>query len=251
MSRVLRALGVVAVLSVICGLLAAGSAAAADPDPMAGAPATGACYDLTIRQAGMPSIGEAPVGCSSQHTMVVTAVGQLPAGLDWSTYDFTKPNSAFSAAYYKVCGPAAAKLVGSSRVRALSLYRDYWFAPTEADVAAGARWFSCLVALTEATRLLPLPASAHLQLATPLPARFARCVRDAKSGYQTIACSKRHQWRATFAQVIGTRNTPRNAARAARSTCPRHVSSPKNYLYATEGVSPRSFAIVCISRTRR
>lgn len=247
MSRVLRALGVVAVLSVICGLLAAGSAVAADPDPMAGAPEVGACYDLTLTQVYGVSSPEAPVGCGSRHTVVVSAVGQLPDSLDWTTIDPSHLPAALVRAVNSTCDPAIKTLVGSPTRRALSLYTSFWFAPTDADIAAGARWFSCEVVLAESRALVPLTAGQPSKVGRSVAKKVARCA-NAKGNY--VACAKRHQWRTTYATTVAAKPTDRQVLRAAMRICPRHVSS-RTWRYGSPIREGRSFVLICMSQTRR
>src|SRR6476661_2442799 len=217
MSRMLRALGVVAILSVICGLLAAGSAVAADPDPMAGAPEVGACYDLTIKQAYEFASPKAPVECATRHTVVVTAVGTLPSSLDWATIDRSHLPAALVSAVDKTCDPSVATLVGAPTRRALSLYTGYWFAPTDADIAAGARWFSCELALAETTRLVPLSAGQPSKVGRPVAKKVGRC-GDARGNY--VLCSRTHRWRATFATTVDAKPSGKRIAAAAVRICP-------------------------------
>ena len=248
MSRVLRALGVVAVLSVICGLIAAGSAVAADPDPMAGAPEVGACYDLTVKQAYAFSSPEAPVDCGSRHTVAVSAVGQLPDSLDWASVDRTQLPAALVKAVNSTCDPAIAALVGSPTRRALSLYTNFWFAPSDADIAAGARWFSCEVALAESHSLRPLASGQPGKLGRPVAKKVARC-GDSKGNY--VVCTKRHQWRTTYATKVTAKPTDRQILRAAVRICPRHVSS-RAWRYGSPIRNGRtSFVLICMSQTRR
>ena len=88
MTRALRLLGI--------GTASAGETV---PDPMSGAPAVGACYDLTYKQAGGDSTSEATVDCGGKHTLIVGAVGQLPESFDWddSSERYTYSN--------KICKP--------------------------------------------------------------------------------------------------------------------------------------------------
>jgi hypothetical protein len=253
MSRVLRTLGVLAVLTLVAGLLGMGAttAVAADPDPLAGAPAAGACYALSLKQAYRPVSPEAPVACRGRHTMVVTAVGRIPASLDWTTVDFAKRLPlALVRAINATCNPAARRLIGPDRARSMTLYQDYWFAPSTSEVAAGARWFSCLVALTETTKLVPLPKGLPTKLGRRVPNKIARCAKTTKAGFPTVACTRPHQWRTAFAKVVHAPLTNKSYLRAARRTCPKHVTG-RTWLYAVDPVSLSSFVVSCSIKNRR
>ncbi|WP_028644014.1 septum formation family protein [Nocardioides sp. URHA0020] len=247
-----RTLGITAVLALIVALLSLGSAAAEDTpaDPLAGAPAVRACYDLTYKQAYAHDTNEATVPCGHRHTMVVTAVGKAPASIDWATLDWDKQlPAALVNAINRTCDPATTKLLGTPRKRALTLYDQYWFAPSKEDVAAGAHWFSCLVALTESTRLLPIPSGQPKKIGRKIPKRIAHCARTARTSYPTVACSRPHRWRAVYAKPIRGRLTDKRALAAAKRTCPRHVSS-EEWLYFTTWVSTKKFIIGCSTKTR-
>lgn len=256
MTRVLRALGLAAVLALLAGLLGVGTAAADDtePEPLAGAPAVGACYDLTLKQAYGHFSPEAAGTCARRSTMIVTAVAELPESFDWTTVDWeAKLPAPVVAAIGATCDPAATQLVGSATRRAYTLYEGYWFAPTEEQIAAGARWLSCELALTESTRLLPLPAAGPTKVGRRIPDGIARCakaVKAVKGGYAAVACSRAHQWRTTYAKQVSGKLNDRTALRAARRTCPRHMESA-TWLYRTDWVSPTAFVVACSDKTRR
>jgi hypothetical protein len=253
MTRELRILGLAAVLALISGLLAVGTATAGEavPDPMLGAPAVGACYDLTLKQANGHAAPESTVACSGRHTMAVTAVGTIPASADWATLDWDKKfPTALSRAIDATCDPAVRKLIGSEARRALTLYEDFFFAPTEAEIASGARWFSCEVVLKAPTALLPLPKGQPAKLGASIPDQVARCAKAVKGGYVNVVCSRAHQWRATYAKKIRGKPTDKTLLRAAKRTCPRHVTS-KRWLYYGQYISRTAFVVGCSSRTKR
>lgn len=253
MTRALRALGIIAVLTLVTALLGTGSASAGDtePDPLAGAPAVGDCYDLTIRQAYGHSSPEQPVSCAGRHTMVVTAVGTIPSSIDWATFDWDKKfPAALSRALDDVCDPAVRKLLGTDTARALTLYEDYFFSPAAADVEAGARWFSCEVAVQASTKLLPFPKGQPAKVGASTPDSVRRCAKNAKGSFTTVPCSQPHQWRSTFAKLVHRKLTENTMRAAAKKTCPRRVSSER-WLYFANYVSTSSFVIGCTSETRR
>lgn len=76
-----------------------GAGAAAGDDPMIGAPEVGDCYALTAEQANSDSMTRPPVDCGRTHTLLLGAVGEVPATFDWedSGDRFTWSN--------KICNP--------------------------------------------------------------------------------------------------------------------------------------------------
>jgi hypothetical protein len=254
MNRTLRALGATAALVLVAGLLGTGSAVAGETtsDPMGGAPAVGACYDLTLKQANLHAAPARPVPCSGRHTMVVTAVGTIPASVDWATLDLDKRYpAALRRAIDSTCNPAVRKLLGSETRRALTLYQDYFFAPTEAEIEAGARWFSCEVVLRAGNALLPMPQGQPAKLGRTIPDQVARCAKAVKSEYVSVACSRAHQWRATYTKAVRGKLTDKTLLRAAERTCPRHVTSKRWLYYGQYSSRAKTFIVGCSDKTRR
>lgn len=253
MTRALRLLGVTAVLVLLAGLLGVGPASAGEtePDPMFGAPAVGECYDLTLKQAYDHASPKAAVDCTGAETMFVTAVGEVPASFDWTTVDWDKKLPASLVRQLgATCDPATKKLLGTDVRRALTLYESYWFAPNESEIAAGARWFSCSVALTTSKKLLDLPAAGPAKISSSIPNALARCAKAVKGGFANVACSSSHQFRTTFAKLTKGKLTDKSLLKAAKRTCPRHVST-REWLYRGDWVSTTSFVVACSSKTRR
>lgn len=249
MLRAPRALGVITA-ALLAGSLLGAPALAADPDPNAGNPGAGACYDLTLKQAYESSSPEAPVSCGGRHTMVVTAIGELPASVDWATVDWDDLPDALGREIDATCAPAAAKVLGPHPRRAKSLYRVYWFAPTEAEVEAGARWFSCLVAPTTSAKLLPIPDGHPRKLKAKIPNGLARCAKKVKGGFATVACSSPHGWRTTYTRAVSGKATDKNALKAARRFCPKHTRSD-DWLYTTDYINAKVFVLGCSDKTKR
>lgn len=233
------ALALVAALA----LLALPTPASAEPDPMAGAPSVGDCFDITYQQGAGTSLREDPVACRRQHTLSTFVVGELPASVDWNSSD-----ERILRAVVDVCAPARDKILGPDQAtQYLSLYTYFWFMPTEAQKENGARWFSCHLTLSTGARLLPLPEKPSRLSKKDMADSVARC-GTRKPAY--TACSEPHVARAVHATVVDKKATERNARSAAARICPRHVSKRySGYTYRT--VSPRSFALACYSLTRR
>ncbi|GAA4707645.1 hypothetical protein [Nocardioides conyzicola] len=245
MTRALRLLGVTAVLVLLAGLLGVGTASAGetDPDPLAGAPAKGACYDLTYKQGWEHSVPEAPVECSDDHTTVVIAVGQLKAGVTWDS-----PEKTISKNVGAQCGAAFAAKIGSKPALLMySQYNWFWFAPTDAEQEAGARWFSCHLASLEDNALSDLPDKLP-RAGRNLPDVLARCYVGRK--YAATTCADRHDWRLSYATVVRMKPTAKNLDKAAKRICPRHVSS-RVWLRSAVPIDRKSFAIGCSTKTHR
>ncbi|WP_395690575.1 septum formation family protein [Nocardioides sp.] len=246
MRRPLLAVAAALVLGVS---LAAGPAEAGDDPSTAGAPSVGDCYDLTMTQAYEHAAPEPTVACSRRHTLSVVAVGTIPASYDWSTVDWDHFPRPLGRAITRVCEPATVRLLGNVVQRARTLYQDWWFVPSEAEIADGARWFSCEVGLTTTDALLALPAGQPTKITKRIPASIGYCAYQAKGGYPTVACSHPHQWRATFTKLVRLEPTDQNARKAANSTCPRPMRS-RNWLYSIDPTSPQAFVLRCLDQTR-
>ena len=248
MTRALRILGILAVLTLVATLLGIGSASAGEDttDPMTGAPAVGSCYDLTLKQASRFASPEGTVDCTRRHTLVVSALGALPASLDWATIDQDQFPKALSRAIVQTCDPAADKILGSNlATRYLSLYSTWFFAPTKAQVADGARWFTCAIGLSDSARMLPLSNGRPSRITKPVSKDVARCVN---SRYDYVACSRTHSWRATSAFIVEKKLTKRTE-RAAGRRCARQVATPGS-LVSVRSQGKREFVAACYTKTR-
>ncbi|GAA1127907.1 hypothetical protein [Nocardioides aquiterrae] len=234
-------LATTAALLLAGGLLGTAPAVAGDPTWF-GAPPVGACFDLTLRQAAAPASPELPVDCSQDHTLLVTAVALLPDDLTWDS-----PRRAILKAVNKVCGPAQAATIGRNRLQLYrSQYRTYFFAPTAQQKSLGARWFDCLVAVPEDSRLTDLPLT-PTPLSADLPDDVARCVTR-KRHFTT--CADTHAWRSSYAFYARGKATQSTVRRAARRGCAGHLTSRK-YLFSWWDVPGRRYVVGCYSQTRR
>lgn len=246
----LLGLGLSALL-VAAGLFVGGTPATAAgarlADPMAGAPAIGDCYDVTLKQAYEQAIGEATVPCSRKHTMRVVDVAQLPATVDMNDA------RALSAAGTKACAPSARAYLGKNPSRSyLTLLSSWFFAPTKAQTDAGARWVSCEIALSDSTKLLPLPKGPVPKATAKRPAdAIARCV-SRKNSY--VPCASAHVLRATYAfttQATGGEKAKAKAvAKAADRTCARKVKRWTG-VYSGTPVSSTKAVVACYTKTAR
>jgi hypothetical protein len=248
MTRALRLLGLAAVLALVAALLGVGAASADEttPDPMVGAPAVGGCYDLTLKQAGTDSTGEATVDCGSRHTLLVGAVGELPESFDW---DDSKSRYEYS---HKICDPFWEKYYSISDPHSyLSLLYGVWFTPTKAQRDAGARWISCSIGVAVERSFLPLPKGGPAKMTKKPAASIARC---ADKRYRVTPCSKKHAWRATYAFGVNAKGSDKavdaKVRRAARHTCPRKVSS-EAWLLSYRAIGKNRYAAACYAQTKR
>ena len=244
MHRTLHTTVLTAVLLLVAGLLGIlpTAPAVAGDAGYYGAPPTGSCFDLTLRQTRAPSTSEAPVDCTRHHTLLVTAVALLPEELDWSS-----PRSEILAAVRTICPPAQGSVIGRNQ---LQLYRSqylwYFFAPTSAQQAMGARWFDCLTGVAEDTKLTSLPLNLT-PLSSRMPDDIARCVTAA---LHSTTCADTHAWRSSWAFYARGRATAAAVKRAADRTCPAHVTS-RRFLYSHWDVPGWSYIVGCYSKTSR
>lgn len=227
----------------------AGSATAAEPDPLLGAPAVGSCYDVTLRQiaaASLPAGSEVP--CTSRHTLRTSAVVTVDEDVD-----LTSPGPVYRASDAGCDAGEAEVLGGSVRLRSLDTYSGAVFVPTATERESGARWISCHVLKYGGDRLLPLPTTGDptdLRLGrAPLPDDRAGC-RDAD--FRLTACDRAHRWRLTGVVDLGERWQGRSATvQKALDGCPR-VTTSRRFHYAVPStkllfaLSPR--LAVCSSR---
>jgi hypothetical protein len=217
--------------------------ATAGTDPMAGAPTVGDCFDITMDQAEKFATSEDPVDCAEDHTAVVIAVGELPSRLDWNS-----SKEAIGRAVGNVCDPAFDDRFNYDTLRYYrSQYAQWWFGPTQAQQDGGARWFDCLVTIYDDRGLIDLPGKLP-RLTRKLPNVVARCVT---ADYKYTNCADTHAWRSSYATYIRGRATDRNVKAAAGRVCPRHVTTPRRFLYSAWDIKGKRFVLGCYSNTRR
>ncbi|KQW47988.1 hypothetical protein ASC77_16475 [Nocardioides sp. Root1257] len=211
------------------------------PDALAGAPAVGSCYDLTLKDGFEHSVPKEPIDCAADHTTVVIEVGTLTTGLTWSSSE-----KAIGKDVGAQCGAAFSAKVGSKPAQLMySQYTWFWFEPTDAEKAAGARWFSCHLAAVEDRALGDLP-DVLPRAGRNLPDALARCFVGRK--YVQTTCADRHDWRLEFAVVVHQKPTPKNIDRADHRICPHHVST-RTWLRSAVPLDRRSFVLGCSSKT--
>jgi putative regulator of septum formation len=155
------------------------------------------CYRLDHAAALAPTAEVDPVPCDGRHTAMTYAVGGLGAGVDPA----------------RTCTERFADFVGGTpEDRHLTMLRPVWFTPTEDDLAAGASWYRCdAVALAGADRLAPL--TGRLKGALDRDRQrdtYAMCgtARPGTPGFERVACSRRHTWRAVATVPFDTKRYP-------------------------------------------
>ena len=154
MTSVLRTIAITAFLALVATLLGLGPASADETaDPAAPTSAVGECHNISFKQADEHTLTAAAVSCTRAHTALVTAVPLLPAALTWKSAP-----AKIQIAVGTACTRASTKLIGANVLqRFRSQYTWLWFEPTDAQKAAGARWFTCHLAVAEDSRFAPLP----------------------------------------------------------------------------------------------
>ncbi|WP_210649427.1 septum formation family protein [Nocardioides sp. SYSU D00065] len=247
-----RRLARCAVLAVLAGLLAtaptsAGAGAAtASADPLLGAPAVGACFDLSAAELAAASYTDEPVACSSEHTSTVIAVAALPDRLDHDSRRL--PRFAL-----RTCLEAQATALGTSQTRMrLTAYDVGYFVPTPEQRLAGARWLRCDLVLGAATDLQPLPR--RFEVGTyPFARSVSRCL--AGRDFHVTVCSAEHTHRATGAVAVRAPRYPSQRAwqRLGTERC-RSATTGLTYRFGW----PSKLAwkagertLVCYTQTRR
>ena len=241
--RLVAVAAALAATALLPATLSAPATAGTAADPMAGAPAVGDCFDITLAQAGKFANPEDPVKCSNDHTSVVMRVGELPSRLDWDS-----PKDELTKLASRVCLDAFDDKFGYDTLRYYrSQYQWFWFAPTTAERDAGARWFDCEISIRDDRGLIDLPRTLP-RLTKKLPNVVARCVT---SKYAFTNCADTHEWRSSYAFYATGRATERNINAAANRVCPRHVTTPRRWLRSAWDVPGKRFIVGCYSHTRR
>jgi hypothetical protein len=161
--------------------------------PASGEPSVGQCWDATDKKAGdwADWEGSAATSCSAKHTLytygVVKLTGQLPN--DWAT-SATNPalSDAVSAKASAACDAPYQSFLPNLQWNQ-ELVQSFFFVPTHAQWAKGARWVRCDVGLLDygtslsGEEFTPLPASIST-LTTGVatdPDRYRLCLTTSSS----------------------------------------------------------------------
>lgn len=181
-----------------------------DPGPT---PVLGECHALTFRQA-LAVVGRtAPVPCRKRHTAQTYFVGTL----DLTTgAGFTRrvDSRAAQRQMRTACTRRLPRHLGRTpRELRLSMVRAVWFTPSPARAEAGADWFRCdVVAVASPRELLRLPRRTKGWGAPAMCATAAPGTR----GFDRVACSRQHSWKAVATVDIPGGRLPGAAAIAER-----------------------------------
>lgn len=229
--------------SVLLALGGAAAVPASAADPMTGAPKAGDCFDITVKQALAPSISEASVACSGDHTLVTTKVVKLPARV--------KPTDYEAIGRFADCGSATAKAVGVNPLfRALTLHTTFLFVPTAAQRSQGAHWASCHVGVRDTKGLNDLPSP--LARATRKPAdSVATCIAGRS---QYVTCAEKHRSRAVAAAYVKASGSDRAVAKkvgaVAGGICQKRTGNARGS-FTHVRLTPAKVVLTCFERTTR
>lgn len=226
-------------------LVAAGAALvpANAADPLAGAPAAGTCYDLTIAQVDKPSASEDTVACTKQHTIWVTGSVALPDGVPADSSKQAYVNYATTT-----CQDLRRSSIGDDDLQyAESAYTITFFLPTQAQRADGARWVSCGVMLVKGGSNVRSARETPRPLADPMPDAIELC-QD--SQFRTTPCTTDHKYRVTYATTLTGKSTYANWQKAAAKTCPSKVKTNR-WSWSAKRLGPNSSVLACLNKNAK
>ena len=213
----MRARARLALVVVTLVTAALGSLGLSSPASAAGVPKVGQCHQLTTRQVEAVSDAKRPVSCSKRHNLQTIAVVTSPTSLAGLTEEEQTELGS------RLCGRKQAKALGrTATVRQQTAYAGFFFAPTEAQAAAGARWIRCDIGMVAGPRLVSLP---EKRLSRPI---IGSHIDDAErrcltSTWYVTPCSHQHRYRSIAAFVVRTSAYPtgHQLGRAAHRRCPK------------------------------
>jgi hypothetical protein len=217
-------------------------------DPLFEAPIVGECKNYTLAEGAGETETSAPVDCATSHTAKVVAVKLLPDHLDW-----TSSQAALVRAGRIKCIPAVNEALGrTDKLRSMSAYTGFFFWPTEAQRANGARWIRCDVNLAAATKIVPLPVDTIPMLPpAPLPDTVRACL--AGDNLYLTTCSRAHRYRATGGVTLDAGHYPLRErwVRIANNRCPDLTTTRAWYAFWPTRLEwlAGERTIVCYSKT--
>lgn len=215
--------------------------AAVQADTLDGAPAVGACYDVSRRTAyEADTLEVATVSCTEKHTLWVAGVIAIPADVPLDSED-----ADFNRAVNRGCFAATKKALGDNGLKyARSAYGTFTFHATDAQQALGAHWASCTVGAHGSARTLQRTTKREpAQVTARLPRSLQLC---GTARYERVSCSKPHVYRATYATWVKGEISQAAGQRAADRICPRRVSG-RTWMWATRPGKGR-FSLTCLTR---
>ena len=167
------------------------------------APEIGACRVLQPSDLAEASDSTETVPCKQPHDAETFAVGPFKGRLADAGYDDPR----LGAHVYDVCSKAFMRFTGADESLTLrSVVSWAWFRPTEAEWAAGARWFRCDVVggTDRSAELVDLPRTAKGVLLGIPGDRWMACVKGADvNAVPPVPCTEPHDWRAVTTIVVG------------------------------------------------
>lgn len=208
-------------------------------------PKVGQCHQLSQRQAYADDDARPAVPCTRRHNLQTVAVVTSPQSLAGLTSEQLSDLGA------TLCLAAGDRALGRSTIlRHQSAYSMWTFAPTAAQIAAGAHWFRCDLGLQSSGRPLALPQRRlpHPVLRSPIPDSQRRCLT--RPGWVT-PCTHAHAWRSTGAFVLqqSTYPTADDVTPMARGRCPSGWDQAR---WPTEWAwSKGDRVVVCYDETKK
>ncbi|MFB9311595.1 septum formation family protein [Nocardioides plantarum] len=180
-------------------------------------PEVGDCHSLTLAESEYVTDPDPRTSCERKHTSRTFAVKTVKASA-------FRDNDTILSTSVRVCSPAFARATSASEnTREMSAYSYSFFAPTKAQIKAGARWIRCDIVLRGGTSLLALPTDDEPALTTAkLPSSVAKCLQLTDTAYRITACTVRHNYRARGTVKVAGDDYPGRGHlnRIARSRCP-------------------------------
>ena len=239
--RLVAAAATTTLAAVLTALPQLPSVAAAQTATLDGAPAVGACYDVSRRTAYEADMLEvATVPCTEKHTLWVAGVVELPADVPLDSQD-----AAYGRAVNTACLAATKKALGDAGLKyARSAYGTFTFHATDAQQAVGAHWASCTVGTHGSAKTLQRTTKRKpAQVTARLPRRLQLC---GTARYERVSCSKPHTYRAVYATWVKGEISSTAGQRAADRICPKHVSS-RTWMWSARPDTGR-FSLTCLTR---
>ena len=199
---VLRAVGLVASLAVVAGLLA--GCGEEDDGPVSTAPPEeGACRVLDADDVAQPSNDSETVACTEEHTAETFVVDDLPAELG----DLDPDDPEIGAHVYDTCSESFREFLQADESAVMRTVVSWaWFRPSDEAWDAGARWFRCDVigGGEQLTDYRPLPETAEGLLEGMPPDEWMVCAAGKTvNGSPKVPCSEPHTWRAVTTIKVG------------------------------------------------
>ena len=177
-------------------------------------PEAGECYRLTYDDALAPTTDAKPVRCSRRHTAQTYHVGTLDAVVDGHllAVDATRVRAQAATECPRRLGRF---LGGDEQDLRLSVLRAVWFSPSLAQSDEGEYWFRCDVISLAGDATLGRLAVPPRRVLASAPGRtaYGLCgsAEPGTAGFQRVACSAAHSWRAVATYTLEDGSYPGTA----------------------------------------